>query len=301
MAEKTVYVLAAAGSLLLTGQLIGWLGALWREVLRPGRRLQDRYGLGSWVVITGGAGGIGFSFAKAFADLKFNLILIDKDPGVLKSASELHKRYQVDTLPIVTDLTQTPISEIAEKICDFDISILINNAGIHHFESFLTTPHAKIESILSLNVVALTRLTHILLPKLVSRPHKSALINMSSIAGLVPTPLAAVYSASKAYIRAFSLALAAECDLDVVAVEPATVRSGMTAWLPESYFVLDSDLLVQRTLRKLGYQKETMGAKRHMALYELTKWRDLEIQVSRRYLEMQTLARTKNSLYLHVF
>ena len=122
-----------------------------------------------------------------------------------------------------------------------------------------------------------------------ARPYKSAIINMSSIAGLVPTPLSAVYSATKAYIRAFSLALEAETDLDVLAVEPATVKTNMTSWIPRSYFLIEPDLLVTRVLGTLGYERETIGAKRHMAQYEQVRWRSLEVQVSARYLRMQLL------------
>ena len=285
--EKAVYPLATAGALLLAVKLLSHLNSFWRHFLRPGCWLPNRYGPQSWVFITGASTGIGFAFAKAFAQLQFNLILLDKNPNVTEAANELRLRYRVETLPIVADLTQVSMTSLAEKWSELDISVLINNAGIHCFEFFVATPQNTIESVINLNIRALTKLTHVLLPKLTSRSYKSAIINMSSIAGLVPTPLSAVYSASKAYIRAFSLALAAESNLDVLAVEPATVKTAMTSWVPRSYFLIKPDLLVKRALGMLGYEHETIGAKRHMALYQQKQWYSLEAQATARYLQMQ--------------
>jgi short-subunit dehydrogenase len=285
--EKLVYPLAIAGSLLLATQLLSQANSFWRHFLRPGCWLPDRYGPQSWVLITGASTGIGYAFAKAFAQLKFNLILIDKNPNVTEAANELRLRYQVETMPIVVDLTQVSMDSLAEKWSELDVSVLINNAGIHCFEYFVGTSQGTIESVINLNIRALTRLTHALMPKLTSRSHKSAIINMSSIAGLVPTPLSAVYSASKAYIRAFSLALAAESNLDVLAVEPSTVKTDMTSWVPRGYFLIEPDLLVKRALRMLGYEQETIGAKRHIALYLQMQWLSLEVQAATRNLQMQ--------------
>jgi len=287
--EKALYFLSATGLLLSTLKVYPYIHCFWSQFLRPGHRLPARYGPQSWVLITGAATGIGFAFAKAFAELQFNLILIDRDPSVVHAANELQRRFQVQTLPIVADLMQTSMPKLAEKWSDLDVSVLVNNAGVHSFEPFATTSRETIASVISLNVGALTKLTHTLLPKLAARPYKSAIINMSSIAGLVPTPLSAVYSATKAYIRAFSLALEAETDLDVLAVEPATVKTNMTSWIHGSYFLIEPDLLVTRVLGTLGYERETIGAKRHMAQYEQVRWRSLEVQVSARYLRMQLL------------
>lgn len=285
--EKAIYPLAAAGALLLTAKLLSHLKTFWQHFLLPGCWLPARYGPQSWVLITGASTGIGFAFAKAFAQLQFNLILIDKNPNVTEAANELRTRYRVETIPIVADLTEVSMASLAEKWSELDVSVLVNNAGIHCFEYFVATSQSTIESVINLNIRALTRLTHTLLPKLTSRSHKSAIINMSSIAGLIPTPLSSVYSASKAYIRAFSLALAAESNLDVLAVEPATVKTAMTTWVPRSYFLIEPALLVQRVLRKLGYEEETIGAKRHMALYQQSQWLSKEAQVTARFLQMQ--------------
>lgn len=297
--EKALHFLSATGLLFFTIKAGSCLSYLWRHHLRSGLNLPDRYGPQSWVLITGAATGIGLAFAKAFAELQFNLILIDKDPSVTQTASGLQQRFQVQILTIVTDLTQTSMSELAEKWSDLDVSVLINNAGIHSFELFEATSRETIQSVINLNVVALTKLTHTLLPKLTARSNKSAIINMSSIAGLVPTPFSAIYSATKAYIRAFSLSLEAEINLDVLSVNPATVDTNMTNRIPRSYSLIDPNVLVARVLRALGYEKETMGAKRHIAQYELVKWRELEGQVSARYLRMQAFQaaqpRTSNS------
>jgi short-subunit dehydrogenase len=68
---------------------------------------------------------------------------------------------------------------------------------------FATGDWAKIHAMLELNVVALTRLTHHLLPML-REGGRGAILNVSSIAGLIPLPHMSVYAATKAYVNSFS-------------------------------------------------------------------------------------------------
>lgn len=73
----------------------------------------------------------------------------------------------------------------------------------------------------------------------------------------------------------------------MLAVEPATVKTDMTSWVPRSYFLIEPDLLVKRALGMLGYEQETIGAKRHIALYQQMQWLSLEAQATARFLQMQ--------------
>src|SRR6185295_7557808 len=85
---------------------------------------------------------------------------------------------------------------------------LINNAGLGDHGLFESSDWSRIELMLNVNVVALTRLTRALLPELIQA--RGAVLNVSSVASLLPLPKLGVYAATKAYVTSFSEALRAE-------------------------------------------------------------------------------------------
>ena len=111
-----------------------------------------------------------------------------------------------------TDLSKpTEIDELIawlerEKI---DVDLLINNAGVGDLGHFATIDPARLDQILAVNIVALTTLTHRLLPQMIARK-RGAILNVSSTAGFLPIAGFAVYAASKAFVTNFSEAMRAE-------------------------------------------------------------------------------------------
>jgi len=89
------------------------------------------------------------------------------------------------------------------------VNFLINNAGHGDYGDFSSGDWERFDSMIALNVTALTRLTHRLLPTLKSF-ETSSILNVSSIAGFMPMPQLAVYAATKAYVTSFSEALRIE-------------------------------------------------------------------------------------------
>jgi short-subunit dehydrogenase len=100
-----------------------------------------RYGHRSWVLITGGAGGLGKAHAEILAnEWKFNLVIVDKDDAGLKRLKkELGSTVSVHT--IKADLSSADF-KVAQKIWaeatadNRDISIVMNNVGINNYELF---------------------------------------------------------------------------------------------------------------------------------------------------------------------
>jgi hypothetical protein len=107
------------------------------------------------------------------------------------------------------------------------VTLLINNAGVGDHGFFENSDWSRVEAMIDVNVKALTRLTHALVPDLV-RAGRGAILNVSSIASFLPLPKMAVYAASKAYVTSFTEALRAELretGVSVTAVCPGPVNT----------------------------------------------------------------------------
>jgi short-subunit dehydrogenase len=86
------------------------------------------------------------------------------------------------------------------------IDLLVNNAGFGVRGEFRDLSLARQLEMLRLNNQAIVELTYSLLPAMLERRQKG-IINISSTAGFQPIPFASLYSASKAFVTTFSLAL----------------------------------------------------------------------------------------------
>jgi len=120
-----------------------------------------------------------------------------------------------------------------ERFCDWldqsdlAIDLLINNAGLGDHGLFVESEWERVNSMLQVNVYALTYLTFRVLPAM-RKARCGAILNVSSIAGLLPLPNSAVYAATKAYVTSFSEAVRAELrssNISVTALCPGPVST----------------------------------------------------------------------------
>jgi len=166
----------------------------------------------STVLITGASGGIGYELAKLFARDHHNLVLVARSADKLAQVAAELRAHGITVKNIALDLA-TPS---APKFL-FDqlkgestaIDILVNNAGYGAFGEFAQMPEEEILGQISLNITALTELTHLFLPPMIAR-RSGRIMNVASTAGFQPGPLMAVYYATKAYVISFSEAIANE-------------------------------------------------------------------------------------------
>lgn len=167
---------------------------------------------GQYALITGSGRGIGRALAHELAKRGYNLALHSL-PGenLSEYADELSEIYGIRTLTYEVDLTSNDgPSRLYNSIVNdgVNISILVNNAGTGIEGPLESYSLQDIDSIILLNIRALTMLTFLFTPGL--KTHDSYLLNVSSIGSYVPTPYKSVYLASKAYINFFSKSLEAE-------------------------------------------------------------------------------------------
>jgi len=165
------------------------------------------------VLITGASGGIGYELAVLFARDRHNLVLVARSGDKLGLiAAELQTQYGVTVKAIALDLADSPAPKFLFDQLQREgiaVDILVNNAGFGAFGEFATMSEEEILGQIQLNITALTHLTKLFLPPMLTR-HAGRIMNVASTAAFQPGPLMAVYYATKAYVLSFSEALANE-------------------------------------------------------------------------------------------
>jgi hypothetical protein len=166
------------------------------------------------VLITGASSGIGAAFADVFAERGFALVLTARREDRLRAlATRLESAHGVPVHVIVADLSDPGAparvcAEIAAR--GLAIDVLVNNAGYGISGGFLKSPWERHAAMLQVMVVAVSELTHRLLPAMIERNY-GRIINVASLAGLVPAPPGhTLYPATKAFVVRFSEALSYE-------------------------------------------------------------------------------------------
>ena len=189
----------------------------------------------AWALVTGAGSGIGRCYALRLAALGYNLVLAGNrrepletvcgeilaagagpDGGVRKAASPA-AGFRPEVRIVEIDLAR------------------IEAAGIFSFRDILQTPAERIERIILLHDLTNTQLCRMAAADMVRRGCRGHILNMSSYSLWMPFPGLALYSASKAYLRSFSVAFAKEVrehGIRVTAVCPAGVATDLYGLTP---------------------------------------------------------------------
>lgn len=189
----------------------------------------------TWALVTGAGTGIGRSYAHQLATLGYNLILVGNlDANLHAVVRELKPLAQNQQFrPLVMDLARIDAAEeLYEAIAaaGIEIDLLINNAGIFSFCDVMNTSEECIERILLLHDMTATKLCRRYAIRMRERGVKGHILNMSSYSLWMPFPGLAIYSASKAYLKAFSVAFSKEVEehgITVTAICPAGVATDL--------------------------------------------------------------------------
>lgn len=227
----------------------------------------------AWALVTGAGSGIGRCYALRLAALGYNLVLAGNRPEPLETV-----RREVETSSPETRIRTVSIDlariGAAEELHDFtrregiEIDVLINNAGIFSFCDILHTPPERIERIILLHDLTNTEMCRLYAADMVRRGCRGYILNMSSYSLWMPFPGLSLYSASKAYLRAFSVAFAKEVrehGIRVTAVCPAGVATDLYGLTPRWQRIglrlgvlISADSCARRGLRGLWRGRRTV-------------------------------------------
>jgi uncharacterized protein len=191
-----------------------------------------RAGSGASALITGASSGIGLELAKLFARDGHDVVLVARRADKLKQlAAELGSAHRIRATVIPADLADPVVPEEIFRTldaADIEVDVVVNNAGFGLVGPFLATDLATELRMIRVNVMALTQLTKLFLPRLLGRGG-GRILNVASTAGFQPGPFMAVYYATKAYVISFSEALAEELrgtGVTVTCLCPGLTRTG---------------------------------------------------------------------------
>lgn len=149
----------------------------------------------------------------------------------LESLTELQEKYGDKIIPIQLDVTNIEsIKKAAESVDQLDI--LINNAGVFSVgKIFSDQANSSLEENLNVNVWGLINLSNALISKL-KKESETAIINISSIAGLGNMPMCSTYSVSKAAVHSITQGMRGElagANTLVIGVYPGPIDTDMAA------------------------------------------------------------------------
>lgn len=180
------------------------------------------------ILITGANRGIGKAYVEAFLNQGVTKIYAGaRDLENLKEVTALNPDIIV---PVQLDITNDEhIKKVAEQASDLDI--LVNNAGIVQGAGFTSEKTLEIaRSEMETNYFGTLHLVHALLPHLKAKG-QSAIVNVSSIAGISNFPMLGTYSATKSAVHSLTQGIRAELSQDgvlVLGVYPGPIETRLT-------------------------------------------------------------------------
>ncbi|XP_072842064.2 very-long-chain 3-oxoacyl-CoA reductase isoform X2 [Pogona vitticeps] len=221
--------------------------------------------LGAWAVITGATDGIGKAYTEELARRGMKIVLISRSQEKLDQvASEIREKFKVETKTIAADFEdrETIYSNIKAGLEGLEIGILVNNVGVSYSypEYFLEIPD-------------LDKMTRLVLPGMLERS-KGVIVNISSLAGLQPSPFLTLYSATKAFVNFFSHGINMEYKHKGVIVQsilPYFVVTKLSKLRRTSTFRPKPEWFVKYALNTVGLEAQTAGCPTHDFMAWLTK------------------------------
>ena len=209
------------------------------------------------VFITGSSRGIGLAIAHKFASLGANVVLNSRSEISEELLAEF-KPYGVKVLAISGDVSdfadaKRMVDQAIEELGSIDV--LVNNAGITQDTLMLKMTEEDFEKVLKVNLTGAFNMTQSVLKPMI-KAREGAIINMSSVVGLMGNIGQANYAASKAGLIGFTKSVAREVanrNVRVNAIAPGMIESDMTAVLSDK---VKEAMLAQIPMKQFGQAEQ---------------------------------------------
>lgn len=209
------------------------------------------------VFITGSTRGIGLAIAHKFASQGANIVLNGRS-AISDELLDQFSDYDVKVVAISGDVSDSAdanrmVAEAIEALGSVDV--LVNNAGITNDKLMLKMTEEDFEKVLKINLTGAFNMTQTVL-KPMSKARQGAIINMSSVVGLMGNVGQANYAASKAGLLGLTKSVAREVagrNVRVNAIAPGFIESDMTDAIPEK---AKQAMIAQVPMKRIGQAEE---------------------------------------------
>ncbi len=189
-------------------------------------------------VITGATSGIGEAYARRLAKDGYDLIITGrKKDTIQKVADDITQQYKNKVDVVIAEMSD---ERDVQKLLDVvgkrdDIEYLINNAGYSgYFQCYEQTDFAEHEKMVKAHDITPLRLISAVLPGMKKRK-KGVIINVASLAGVIPFYRHAVYAGSKAFLKHYTHTLCLELKGTGVKVQALCPGNVYTNWGKDYY------------------------------------------------------------------
>ena len=180
-----------------------------------------------YAVITGASSGIGKELAYRLSEKGYDLVLVARRLDRLNKIKKDLASKGNDIKLFNLDLHNLDnCSKLMEGISSLNVELFINNAGYGQVGETSSIETSNELAMIDLNIKTL----HFLTKKYLEIFSTGIIVNISSMAAFLPTPLMASYAATKAYVYSFSQAInyelkKAKKDIRVLTVAPGPVKT----------------------------------------------------------------------------
>jgi len=186
---------------------------------------------GRWALVTGASSGIGAALAAELAARGAALVLVARRRDALEAlASRLRAEHGVEARVETADLDRQGEPErlfTSLAAAGITVSVLANNAGFGIYGAFDSIEAGTEEAMIDLDVKAVVRLTRLFVAPMRAAGYGRVLLT-ASVGAYSPSPLYAVYCASKAFVLSYGLAIRRELrgtGVSVTVLSPGVVRT----------------------------------------------------------------------------
>ncbi|MBO5217222.1 MAG: SDR family NAD(P)-dependent oxidoreductase [Alistipes sp.] len=191
-------------------------------------------------LVTGASRGIGRCYALRLARLGYNVVMVSSAQEELAATAEEVRAVsdKVWVRHLAKDLATTTAGDELFAWTEAEgikVDVLVNNAGIFSFCDILNTPAERIERIIYLHALTATKTSRLYAADMIERGG-GRILNMSSYSIWMPYPGLALYSASKAYLKSFTVAFAKELKgtgVTATAICPAGIATDLYGLSPK--------------------------------------------------------------------
>lgn len=197
---------------------------------------------GKTAVITGAASGIGLGVARAFAAEGMRLVLADIDADRLDSETSALRAAGAEAHAVPTDVGDAgAVEHLADEAYRLygGVHVLLNNAGVIARGNCWELPLADWERVLRVNLWGVIHGIRSFVPRMLEQGGEAHVLNMGSMASVVPVPTIGPYNVAKHGLLALTEGLAAELaaidrnDIGVTLIMPGRVASRLGGGEPD--------------------------------------------------------------------